>query len=76
METLHYNTIRICTTLHYIYWLLYYKRHIQITSNHSIMYIGKQKAKSNRVNEKIAMHLNTLRIYILLYHTYLLLYCK
>ena len=34
------------------------------------------ETKNNRLKKKTKLHLNTLKIYITMYHTYFLLYCK
>ena len=77
-------------TIHHTYQLLYCKGHIQMRSKDSTINVKRKKQQSeendnichllhcitkseNEENDKIAF--NTLRIYITIYHIYLLLYC-
>ena len=64
------HTITNCTTLYHTYRLLYYKRHIQITYNHTTIKVQTK----NTVNKVINIELNIITNCTTLYHTYPLLY--
>ena len=63
-----FNTLRTYITIYHTYWLLYCKRHIQMTSNENTINVG---TKESEQNEKITF--NKDRMYITIYHTYWLL---
>ena len=42
-DNIEFDTLRNYTTLYYTYQLLYCKRHIQITSNHSNVNVETEK---------------------------------
>ena len=72
-DKIEFNTFRNFTTIYHTYKLLYYKGHIQITSNHSNVNVEIEETK-NRKSDNIKF--NTLRRYATLYHTSRLLHSK
>ena len=65
-DNIEFNTFKNYTTLYHTYQLLYCKRHIQITSNHSN--VNVETEKNNRVNKMITLNSSHLELYYIISH--------